>query len=116
MFKEAKKYGNKLFVILNNDKQSIKKKGFSFMGEVERKEILEEFRCVDKVIIAIDEDSSVCKTLEDIKPYAFCNGGDRVLGNIPEVEVCKKCNIEMIFNVGGKKIESSTNLINKFNN
>ncbi len=47
------------------------------------------------------------------KPNIFANGGDRVEDNIPEVELCKKLKIKMVFNVGGKKIQSSTNLLSR---
>ena len=45
------------------------------------------------------------------KPTCFANGGDRVAINTPEVQVCEELGIEMIWNVGGDKIQSSTDLI-----
>lgn len=112
MFKEAKALGDKLVVILNNDDQLKAKKGYVVVSASNRKEIIEEFACVDEVVISIDTDGSVCKTLEMIKPNIFANGGDRVLENIPEVDVCKRNNIEMVWNVGhGGKVDSSSRLI-----
>ena len=82
---EAKKLGKKLIVIVNTDKQ-VKLKGSSpFMNERERLEMIAALRFVDNVILAIDEDETVCKTLELIKPDIFANGGDRTKKNIPEV-------------------------------
>ena len=112
-FKEAKKLGDKLIVILNTDKFLKRKKGHVFMPYKERKEIIESVGCVDRVIKCIDEDQSVCKTLESLNPNIFAKGGDRNLGNIPEKEVCERLGIEMVFNVGGGKIQSSSWLINK---
>jgi len=117
MFKAAKKLGDKLIVILNNDNWLMDKKGFSFMPEKERKEIIESYDFVDKVVITKhklhDEDRSVCKALKSIKPNIFANGGDRFADNIPEKILCEELGIEMRFNVGGKKIQSSSWLINK---
>ena len=113
-FKEAKKLGDKLIVILNSDKFLIKKKGYAFMPFKERKEILESIKWVDKVIPAIDKDQTVCKTLAKLKPDIFAKGGDRTLENIPEKEVCEKLGIRMVFGVGGGKVQSSSWLLNRF--
>lgn len=118
MFANAKKLGEKLVVILNNDNWLMKKKGYVFMPEVERKEVLEAFRAVDQVVLTKHpenpQDMSVCEALEEIKPDIFANGGDRKLDNIPEVATCEKINCQMIFNVGeGGKVQSSSWLVNK---
>ncbi len=118
MLTEAKKLGDKLVVILNNDCWLTKKKGYFFITENERKEILEAISPVDEVIITRHppnpDDMSVCKELEIIHPQIFANGGDRVLENIPEVETCKKLGCKMVFNVGhGGKVQSSSWLVEK---
>ena len=43
----------------------------------------------------------------------FVNGGDRKKGNIPEYKLCKELGIEMKFNVGGEKIQSSSELVKR---
>jgi cytidyltransferase-like protein len=118
MFEAAKKLGDKLVVILNNDNWLQQKKGFVFMREKERKEIIEAFSVVDKVVITKHaknfQDISVCAELKKIKPDIFANGGDRKLDNIPEVAVCEKINCQMVFNVGrGGKVQSSSWLVKK---
>lgn len=118
MFEAAKKLSDQLVVILNNDNWLKKKKGYVFMHEKERKEIIEAFKMVDKVVITKhtknSKDTSVCAELQKIKPDIFANGGDRKLDNIPEVEVCKQIKCKMIFNVGkGGKVQSSSWLVNK---
>src|SRR3989344_4310356 len=50
LFQEAKKLGDELVVILNNDHWLRSKKGFVFMPERERKELLEAIGCVNKKI------------------------------------------------------------------
>ena len=126
MFNEAKKLGDKLIVILNNDNWLMKKKGYVFMPEHERKEIIESFHAVDKVIVSNHkknpEDMSVCIGLIEIKPHIFANGGDRNMKDAldpnsslyREREIHKKLGIEMVYNVGhGGKVQSSSELVKK---
>jgi len=118
MFNEAKKLGHKLIVILNNDNWLKAKKGYAFMGEQERKEIIEAFEAVDEVVISSHPedpaDMSVCDELRMIKPHIFANGGDRTDHNVPEIPVCEEMGCNMIYNVGqGGKVQSSSWLVNK---
>lgn len=120
MIQEAKALGNYLVVILNNDHWLRSKKGYVFMHQKERKEILEALRDVDKVVITghtkNSVDTTVCKEIEKIKPHIFVNGGDRKLDNVPEVVLCKKLGIKLLFNVGqGGKVQSSSWLVTKAN-
>ena len=119
LFKEAKKLGDKLVVILNNDNWLRKKKGRIFMPEDERKEIISALADVDEVVLTSHpsdpDDMSVCAELERIRPHIFSNGGDRTRDNIPEVSVCSKINCRMEFNVGaGGKIQSSSWLLGNY--
>lgn len=118
MFERAKALGDELVVILNNDNWLKKKKGFSFMPEKERKEVIEALRAVDRVVITghrpNDKDPSVSRELRAIRPDIFANGGDRKLDNIPEVAVCGALGCAMVFNIGkGGKIQSSSWLLTK---
>lgn len=118
LFKEAKKLGDKLVVILNNDNWVRKKKGFVFMPQQERMELIKALVSVDRVILTIHsknpKDMSVSKELKKLWPDIFVNGGDRTKKNIPEVAICKKINCKMVFNVGyGGKIQSSSWLLKK---
>ncbi len=116
MFERARALGDELVVILNNDHWLKKKKGYAFMPEKERKEVIEALRAVDRVVITKhkpnDKDTSVSRALRAIKPDIFANGGDRKLGNIPEVPVCAAIGCVMIFNIGhGGKVQSSSWLL-----
>jgi len=113
MFEEAKKLGDKLIVIVNNNSQQINKKGKLIHDANDIKYIIERLNMVDEVIIAIGEEKSVCKTLEALKPDIFANGGDRTSENIPEIATCEKNNIEMIYGIGKEKTNSSSELISK---
>ncbi len=119
MFSEAKKLGDKLVVILNNDNWIKLKKGFGFMNEKDRAEVIRAFSDVDDVVITRHtkntKDMSVCSELRKIKPDIFANGGDRKLNNIPEVAVCKEIGCKMVFNIGtGGKIQSSSWLLKDY--
>ena len=121
LFEDAKKLGDHLIVIINSDKFLEEKKNFVFMPLTERKQIILGFSCVDEVIESIDEDHTVKKTLEKLSSYRkidiFANGGDRRnLDDIPEFEICNKNRIKMVFDVGGGKIQSSSDLTKQFNN
>ena len=119
MFQEAKKLGDRLVVIMNNDNWLNKKKGYSFMSENERKEILEAIKGVDEVVITSHapntEYMSVCGELEKIRPDIFANGGDRFKDNIPEVAVCESIGCKMVFGLGQDgKVQSSSWLLKRF--
>jgi len=103
---KAKNLGDTLIVIVNSDDQAKLKKQFSFMNQNERIQIVRALKCVDEVILSIDTDRTVCKTLELIKPDIFAKGGDQNVGTIPEKEVCDKFNIKIIDGLGDK-IQSS---------
>jgi len=105
--KLAKQLGDKLIVIVNNDKQTILKKGKSFMNEKYRMEIVSALQCVDEVFLSIDDDKSVCKSLEFLKPSIFANGGDRSLSEIPETAIIDKYSIKMVDGLGAKIRSSS---------
>ena len=119
MFEEAKKLGDELVVVLNNDNWLKFKKGYTFMSDTDRKEIIESFRSVDRVVLTSHEpntdDITVCRELELIRPHIFANGGDRKEnGPVPEYEICAKLGIKMVFNVGhGGKVRSSSELVKK---
>ena len=105
----AKKLGDKLVVIVNNNHQCKLKKGKPFMDELDRIRIVESLGIVDEVFLSIDSDRSVCKSLQEIKPDIFANGGDRATSEVPESVVCKKYNIKMVDGLGDK-IRSSYSL------
>lgn len=111
MILEASRYG-KVIVILNSDDWLLRKKGYFFMPWKERKEIILSIKGVSDVISVDDTDGTVCEALSRVTPKYFGNGGDRKEHNTPEGNLCKKLGIEMIWNLGGDKIQSSSDLVN----
>ena len=119
MFIEARRLGDKLVVILNNDNWLKKKKGKAFMPEAERKEVIEALRSVDQVVLTSHPedptDMSVCAELRRVRPGIFANGGDRTDRNTPEMAVCEELGIKMAFAVGrGGKVQSSSWLLERY--
>jgi len=109
-FELAKQLGDKLVVILNNDKQCELKKGKAFMPVEDKKAILESIAHVDEVFISVDDDSSVCKSLKVVKPHIFAKGGDRFSYEIPEAKICEELGIKIVDSLGDK-VQSSSELI-----
>lgn len=114
-FRMAKKLGDVLVVIVNNSKQCHLKKADEFMQERDRMEMVFALEMVDEVLISVDEDKSVSKSIEMIaqfKPFSditFCNGGDRNIGEIPETKTCADLGITMVDGLG-EKIRSSSEM------
>lgn len=109
---QASKYG-KVVVILNTDEWLRRKKGYVFMDWKERGAILASFKGVHGIVMALDDDDTVCKTLEKLRPTYFGKGGDRTYENTPEVKTCERFGIKVIFGLGGEKIQSSSDLIKR---
>jgi len=115
MFQDAAKHG-KVIVIANSDDWLMRKKGYVFMSFEERKEIIEAFECVCKVEHVDDTDGTVCEALTRIKPTFFANGGDRKSDNVPEIALCDDLGIKLLWNIGGDKIQSSSDLVKSTDN
>ena len=103
---------NTIIIILNSDSWLMRKKGYIFMPYEEREFILSCCKYSNFIITANDADDTVVNTLRLLKPDIFANGGDRTKNNTPEMELCNELGIEMIWNLGGEKIQSSSELIN----
>ena len=114
-FQAARKLGDLLVVLLNNDDQLLmKRKGTKLEGRiryplVDRALILSELRTVDTVVVSIDTGRGISETLKIVKPHIFAKGGDRNLTNLPkdEIEVCKEIGCEVVCGVGGGRSEKS---------
>ena len=107
---KAKDLGDYLVVIINNDKQRELKGSKEFMNQDERMAIVSALRCVDEVVLCVDIDNSVSRTLSIIKPDIFAKGGDRYSSEIPESTVCGELGIKIVDGLGNK-IQSSSWLL-----
>ena len=119
LFEKAKEVGDLLCVIVNNDIQRELKGSKFFQDQDERIQIIRALSIVDMAWISVDKDSTQNATLKVMvdKFYgsmnlAFANGGDQNNDTIPEAEVCRMFNIELIDGLGDK-IQSSSWLLDK---
>ena len=114
---ESKKYGETLVVVVNGDAFLTAKKGRPFQNLETRSLIVSGIRGVDYVVpFEIENDQTVTKALEALKPNVFTKGGDRIdKETIPEWEACQRLNIEIITGVGMDKQWSSSWFLEKWN-
>ena len=119
-FNNAKALADELFVIVNSDLQRGLKGSKEFQKEDERLFIVQNIKAVDKAIISIDKDRTVCATItrlvntyKDNYDFAFANGGDQDNNSIPEVTVCEDLGVKLIDGLGDKIQSSSLLLKNK---
>ena len=131
MFREASQLGHQVIVGLNSDEWLTRKKGKPFMDFKERKEILEGFKYVNQVLAFDDSDDTACKLIGQVRTIYngqgfnydyldsnptgeseyklyFANGGDRTTDNTHEMKTCEKMEVEMLWGIGGGKIQSSS--------
>jgi len=111
----ASQLGDKLIVILNPDADVFRKRGAVFTSMGQRYEMLKANRYVDEIVISIDGDNTVAKTLLWIKPQIFAKGGDRRSNaDMPanEVEVCKQIGCEIVYGVG-EALDSGTEILKR---
>ena len=109
MIQEAARKGD-VIVIVNSDEWLMRKKGFVFMPFEERVEIIKSIKGVTSSLGIEDSDNTVCEALRKYRPDYFANGGDRTNTNTPEMAVCEELGIEMLWEVGGGKVQSSSTL------
>jgi len=116
-FNNAKNLADELFVIVNSDLQRGLKGSKEFQKEDERLFIVQNIKAVDKAMISVDKDRTVCESIRVIfETYGqeyqlgFANGGDQNNNSIPEAPICNELGIQLIDGLGGK-IQSSSWLL-----
>jgi cytidyltransferase-like protein len=116
-FNNAKALCDELFVIVNSDHQRKLKGSKPFQDEEERLLIVSNIKAVDKAVLSVDKDRTVCESIRMLferhgEDYdlAFANGGDQNNETIPEIPVCKALGVELIDGLGDK-IQSSSWLL-----
>ncbi len=119
-FEACKELGDEVWVIVNNDEQARMKTGKQevFQDEKYRMIVISALKSVDRAMLSVDTDGSVCKSISLIatlirEQYGndtkilFGKWWDKFADNIPEVEVCKQHNIEIKDGLGSKIDNSS---------
>lgn len=119
-FELCKALWDELRVIVNTDEQIRGKTGKDdvFQDEQFRMRIVSALKSVDRVVLSVDQDGSVCESITyvvwqirreygpDVK-IIFGKWGDRFASNIPEVQVCKELWVEIRDGLGAKTHNSS---------
>jgi cytidyltransferase-like protein len=116
--KLSKEQSDLLWVIINNDQQALLKRGVeSFQDEDFRVNVVKAIRYVDNAVISIDQDPTVCRSIEQVHSYIklmdpeaeviFTKGGDRFADEIPEKLVCDRLGIKIVDGLGLKTHHSS---------
>jgi len=118
-FNNAKSMADELFVIVNSDFQRELKGSKEFQKEDERLFIVQNIKAVDKAMISVDTDRTVCASIKslykkynDTYEFGYANGGDQNNDSIPEAPICKELGIKLIDGLGDK-IQSSSWLLDK---
>ncbi len=119
LIQDAAAGADDVIVIVNNNAQQQMKKGKVIMDEADRLRIVLALRAVDYAFVAIDDDRTVSASLAKVAAefpdhrLIFANGGDRNSDEIvPETDICREQNIEMIFDMGGTRKADSSSRIN----
>ena len=89
-----------VIVVANSDDWLMRKKGYIFMPWEERAEIIASITGVKEVGTVKDGDGTVCEALERVRP---------------EMALCEQLGIEMVWGLGGGKIQSSSDLVKDAN-
>lgn len=108
---ESSKLGNTLIVIVNGDFFLTQKKGKPFQDLLTRCKIVSYISGVDFVVPFESKETTVSEALKLIKPHIFTKGGDRVLGNIPESDICSELGIQIETGIGDPKEWSSSDFL-----
>ena len=108
-----------VYAIVNNDEQSVLKKGYSFVPEQDRLAVVAALKYVDKAFLSIDVDRTCCATIQMIcdkeahKPTDWFNEGDVNASNrCPEEGVCEANSIAVVYGEA-PKVQSSSWILEK---
>ena len=118
MIQEAVDTFKYVVVGVNSEEWLIRKKGAAFMPLEERCEIIRGIEGVTDVLTFNDEDGTakdLIKKVVESGVYGydvyFGNGGDRTDENVPEQKLCDELFVDLVWGLGGGKVQSSSSLI-----
>jgi cytidyltransferase-like protein len=101
-----------LTVIVNNDQQVKLKYGHDdLLPEQTRVQIMASLKMVKRVVLSIDRDRSVSRTVALINPDLLLNGLYPTSHDFRELEICEALEIPCVFGVGGfEKKDHASNM------
>lgn len=112
----ASELPGKLVVLVNGDSFLLRKKGYVFMPLAERMEVVAAISGVDYVVPWESDSQDVSDALAILLPNVFAKGGDRSgpeMMDRNELDVCTKLGIDVVYGIGGEKIQSSSKMVEK---
>lgn len=117
LFQASRKLGETLVVVVNGDDFLKRKKGRVVMPLAERMEIVAGFACVDHVVAWNGDTQFVDGAIYALKPDILTKGGDRTAATMAqcELDACQDVGCEVVYGVGGEKVQSSSWLTEKLN-
>lgn len=111
--REAKGLCDRLLAVVNGRDATVAKKGYEFLPEIDRAELLSECRSVDYVLVW--QGCRMDEVIRAVRPDRLCQGGDRSdLSEVDagEVRLCATLGIRLTTGVGGaEKVRSSSELV-----
>lgn len=117
MIKAARDMAALVVVGVNSDDWVKRRRGQFATRFEDRCEIVAGIRGVTSAVGFDDSDDTavalikmVCRLSPGAR-IAFGNGGDRTSTNVPEVEICKELGVDLVWGVGGDRVESSSGVI-----
>ena len=118
MIQHARDMAALVVVGINSDEWLQRSRGRVLTPFDDRCEIVASIRGVTSAVGFDDERrharcrliKMVCRLSPGAK-IAFGNGGDRTSTNVPEVEICQELGVDLVWGVGGSKVESSSGII-----
>tara|TARA_B100001559_G_C16198569_1_gene483374 strand:+ start:202 stop:648 length:447 start_codon:yes stop_codon:yes gene_type:complete len=122
-FESAKNEGDLLLVGINSNQWLQRKKGRYFLDYKERVAVIKALYMVSDIIEFDDSDDTAIDAIKKTKELypggrvVFCNGGDRGEINTPEYAIFINDNdVSFKFNVGGSKTNSSSKILDRWEN
>jgi len=121
-FEDARKLGDCLIVHVHRSECALKHKGYSVLDDEDKVEVLKAIRWVDEVWLCSQNcDGTVIEALYKLREkfpnekLVLAKGGDRTPETMPkkEIETCKKLGIQIVYGVGGEKVQSASWIANK---
>ncbi len=119
MIQQARDMAALIVVGVNSDDWLMRNKGRVYMKFEERREIVASIRGVTSAVGFNDADDTAINLIQMVSTMspgakiAFGNGGMRTALNVPEVAVCQSLGIDMIWGLGGDKVQSSSELVHR---
>ena len=117
MIQHARDMAALVVVGINSDDWLERRRGRVMTPFEDRCQIVASIRGVTSAVGFDDTDDTavallkmVCRLSPGAK-IAFGNGGDRTSTNVPEVETCQELGVDLVWGVGGNKVESSSGII-----